>query len=256
MTSRRTALGRLAALVASLAGAGRARSTEATQNPADAREVRQIVTFRFLPGQTSAVLDIYATQLIPIYREVESMRTVRLFMEAESPEPLDLMVVTHYDSMAGMDRANDALRRPSADRPPIGQIYRQIADLSLGHTDQFVELVSPPNAPAPTEPQLEVLEFLRVSAGTGTMFERGVTPQLHAWEQESPVRDILLRSETARFLVADGWDYLRTYAVRNLGAWQAYATARARHGVWLGATRTIELRKTLILRELTELRVR
>ena len=31
------------------------------------------------------------------------------------------------------------------------------------------------------------------------------------------MRDLVLRSETARFLVADGWDYLRTYAVRNLG---------------------------------------
>ena len=102
------------------------------QAPVEAREVRQLVTFRFLPGQTGAALELYRTLLVPIYREIEPMRTVRLLSEVESPEPLDLMVVTHYADMAGMDRANRALRQLSADRPPIGELYRRVSDLSSG----------------------------------------------------------------------------------------------------------------------------
>ena len=79
---------------------------------------------------------------------------------------------------------------------------------------------------------------------------------VHAWEQQDEVRDIVLRSETARFLVADGWDYLRTYAIRNLAAWQAYTAARARHPAVATANRMVTARKTMILREIADLRVR
>ncbi len=63
-------------------------------------------------------------------------------------------------------------------------------------------------------------------------------------------------SETARFLLADGWDYLRTYAVRDLAAWQAYSTARSRHPAVWAANRLVEQRKTMIFREIPDLRVR
>lgn len=228
----------------------------AAQLPAEPREVRQLVTFRFLPGQTRAALDLYRAFLVPIYREIEPMRTVRLFAEVESPEPLDLVVVTHFADMAGMDRANRLLRQLPGDRPPIGELYRQVADLSLGHHDQFVEVISPPAIAGTPDGLLEVLEFLRVSAGAGAGFERQMLGVVHPWEQETPMRDILVRSETARFLVGDGWDYLRTYGVRDLAAWQAYAAARARHPAVFAANRVIEARKTIILREIPDLRVR
>lgn len=228
----------------------------AAQLPTEAREVRQLVTFRFLPGQTGAALGLYRAFLVPIYREIEPMRTVRLFAEVESPEPLDLVVVTHYADMAGMDRANRLLRQLPSDRPPIGELYRQVAELSLGHHDQFVELLSPPAVAATPDGLLEVLEFLRVSAGAGAGFERQMLGVVHPWELESPMRDILARSETARFLVGDGWDYLRTYAVRDLAAWQAYSAARARQPAVFSANRVIEARKTIILREVADLRVR
>lgn len=220
----------------------------------DVREVRHLVTFRFLPGQTDTVLSLYGQQLLPIYREVDAMRRVRLLREAESPEPLDLMVVTHYESLAAMDRANQALSRPVPDRASVGQLYRQIADASLGHTDQIVELITAP-APATLEPQIEILEFLRLAPGMGPVFERTVA-SLQAWEQEQAIRDLLLRSDTARVLVGDGWDYLRTYAVRDLAAWQTYSSARLKHGVPVATSRLVEARKTLMLRELAGLRVR
>jgi hypothetical protein len=244
-------------VVALLALPGAGLPTPAAAQPlAEAREVRQLVTFRFLPGQTRAALDLYRTFLVPIYREIEPMRTVRLLAEVESPEPLDLVVVTHYADMAGMDRANRLLQQVPGDRPPIGVLYRQVADLSLGHHDQFVEVLSPPAIAGTPDGLLEVLEFLRVSAGTGAGFERQMLGIVHPWELESPLRDIVVRSETARFLVADGWDYLRTYAVRDLAAWQAYAAARARQPAVAAANRVIEARKTIILREVPDLRVR
>jgi hypothetical protein len=228
----------------------------AARQPAEAREVRQLVTFRFLPGQAQAARDIYRRQLIPIYREVEPMRQVRVFGEVESPEPLDLMVVTHYADMAAMDRANQDLERPVPDRPPVALLYSRLSNMSLGHHDQFAEVLSPPAfAPAP-DGTLDVLEFLRVESGFAEAFEQQVLATVHAWEQQDDLREIVVRSETARFLVADGWDYLRTYAIRNLAAWQAYTAARARHPGVAAVNRMVTARKTLILREIADLRVR
>lgn len=228
----------------------------AAQPRSESLEVRQLVTFRFLPGQTRAALEIYGSGLLPIYRAVDAMRTVRVFAEVESPEPLDLMVVTHYADMAAMDRANRAMRELPPDGPSIGQLYQQVADLSLGHHDQFVEVISPPDiAPAP-DGLLEVLEFLRIQPGGDGAFERQMLGVVHPWEEEQPIRNLIVRSETARFLVADGWDYLRTYAVRDLAAWQAYAAARARHPAAFPSSRMVEQRKTMILREIPGLRVR
>lgn len=226
------------------------------QPPVDSREVRQLVTFRFLPGQSSAALDLYRVHLMPVYREIEAMRHVRAFGEVESPEPLDLMVVTHYADMAAMDRANQDLRRSSADRPPVVELYRQLADLSLGHHDQFVEVISPPSIAATPDATLEVLEFLSLVPGSAGPFERLVLGTVHPWEQQVELRDIIVRSETARMLVADGWDYLRTYAVRDLAAWQAYSAARARHPAMSQVQRMVMGRKTMILREIADLRVR
>lgn len=257
MTTAGTARALVAAALGLALGATTPMPLRAARQPQavqDVREVRHLVTFRFLPGQTDAVLNLYGQQLLPIYREVDAMRSVRLLREAESPEPLDLMVVTHYESLAAMDRANQALARPVPDRASVGQLYRQIADASLGHTDQIVELITPP-APATLERQIEILEFLRLAPGMAQTFERTVA-SLQAWEQEQAIRDLLLRSDTARVLVGDGWDYLRTYAVRDLAAWQAYSSARLRHGVPVAASRLVEARKTILLRELAELRVR
>ncbi len=222
----------------------------------ESREVRQLVTFRFLPGQSRAALALYRLHLAPIYREVEPMRHVRAFSEVESPEPLDLMVVTHYADMAAMDRANRDLRRSWPDHPPVFDLYRQVSDLSLGHHDQFVEVISPPVVPASPDGLLEVLEFLRLTPGAAGAFERETLATVHPWEQEADMRTIVARSETARFLVADGWDYLRTYAVRDLAAWQAYSAARARHPAVGQVQRLVATRKTLILREISDLRVR
>jgi hypothetical protein len=253
MGAARPALIGWAAAVALLAAA--AGRPVGAQHPAEAREVRQLVTFRFLPGQLRVARDIYRRQLVPIYRDVETMRQVRVFGEAESPEPFDLMVVTHYADLAAMDRANKALEQPAPERPPVSFFYSQLANLCLGNHDQFVEVISPPATAAPDD-TLEVLEFLRLEPGFAESFEQQMLASVHAWELEDEMRSVVLRSETARFFVADGWDYLRTYAIRSLSAWQAYTTARGRHPAAAAVNRMVAARKTMILREMQDLRVR
>jgi hypothetical protein len=249
--------GRAALVAAGVAVlAGTADPASVAQAPlAEAREVRQLVTFRHLPGQSTAALELYREHLVPIYREVEAMRMVRVFAEVESPEPLDLMVVTHYADLAAMDRANAQLRRPLPDHPPVGELYRRLSDLSFGHHDQFVELISAAAVASLPDGALEVLEFFRLDRSVAAVFERIVLDTVHPWEQQQEVRDLVYRSETARFLIADGWDYLRSYAVPSLSAWQRYVTLRARHS-GLSAIAAATSRKTMVLREIAELRVR
>jgi hypothetical protein len=252
-----TPTGRAACLAAGVAVlAGTAQPASTAQAPlAEAREVRQLVTFRHLPGQSSAAREIYREHLVPIYREVDAIRTVRVFGEVESPEPLDLMVVTHYADLAAMDRVNVHLRRPLPDHPPVGELYQRLSNLSLGHHDQFVELISPPAVASVPDGTLEVLEFFRLDRSSASAFERVVLDTVHPWEQQQEVRDLVYRSETARFLIGDGWDYLRTYAVPSLGAWQRYVALRARQPA-LSAIADSPSRKTMVLREIAELRVR
>ena len=116
--------------------------------------------------------------------------------------------------------------------------------------------IAPPNFADAADGALEVLEFLRVPPPSAPAFERQTLTAVQSWEQEQSMRDVVLRSETARFLVADGWDYLRTYSVRTLGAWQAYVAARNRHPGAMAVNRLVESRKTMIVREIAELRVR
>ena len=82
-------------------------------------EVRQIVTFQFAPGRMAEALAIYRDQLRPIYEGIPALLRFRGYSEAESPEPLDLIVVSSYRGMAGMDLAKRdfAVPLPRARRP-------------------------------------------------------------------------------------------------------------------------------------------
>ncbi|MEZ5294513.1 MAG: hypothetical protein R2745_25760 [Vicinamibacterales bacterium] len=252
----RAAVTAVVGVVAAVAAAPGPDARAAAQALAESRELRQLVTFRFLPGQTEPAVDLYRSQVVPIYRQADDIKTVRFLGEVESPEPLDLVVVTHYADMAAMDRANRALASRVDDPVPIGRLYRQLSDLSFGHHDQFVEVLTPPALAAVPDRMLDVLEFIRVAPGMGATFERMTLGAVHAWEQETSIRELVPRTETARFLIADGWDYLRTYAVADLAAWQAYTTARSRHPVTTSAARFVDARKTMVLREMPDLRVR
>ena len=100
-------------------------------------EVRQLVTFKFLPGRSQDAVTIFKEEALPVYRAHATMLRFRAYREAESPEPLDLIVVSTYQGMEGMDRFHDAVRKSGAS---LGGLYGRIGALTQEHRDEFVEM--------------------------------------------------------------------------------------------------------------------
>lgn len=218
-------------------------------HPAHAQQVRQIVTFLFQPGRSAEATRIYAEQLKPIYEATTPLRRFRAYREAESPEPLDLIIVSSYDGMSGMDAGNAALRNAPASGPSAFQWYGTLAAMTQWHHDQFVEMIpSLSDSVVADADQLTVFEYYRVAPGMHARFELQLSG-LRSGEQRSRP---YLWSETGRMLVADGWDYLRVFGVRSLGEWHTYRQRTRQHPM----EGTLTARKTIIVREMPALAVR
>jgi hypothetical protein len=218
------------------------------------REVRQVVSFRFPPAGLQQALTIYEQQLLPVYRDLPSLARFRAYREAESPEPLDLVLVSTYRSMAAMDRANEELRRVTRAGPPPLLLYRRLSELGLGHRDELIEMLDT-RVPDPGAPDwLDVLEYLRVVPDGGPGLEQVLATRAVPWEEGLPGG--LLSAESGRLIVGDGWDYLRMYRVRHLAGWQAYLQARREQDWATDLERHVGARKVIVLREAPELRVR
>jgi hypothetical protein len=216
-------------------------------------DVRQIVTFLFQPGRTSDAVTIYERQLRPIYAAVPALRRFRAYREVESPEPLDLVVVSHYDGMAGMDAANDALRAPGPDGASAFALYGTLSAMTQHHHDQFVEILPAlsDTIDARETARLTVFEYVRVTPGAHARYESLVATALRPLERS---QRLSLASETGRMLVSDGWDYLRLHRMRSLGDWQRHALAMQSFDDRLGPL--VAARKVIILREDPRLSVR
>ncbi|MDX2185012.1 MAG: hypothetical protein SFW08_13630 [Gemmatimonadaceae bacterium] len=220
-------------------------------------DVRQIVTFRWLPGREADATAIYTGPLRAIYDRVPAIGRVRVFREAESPEPLDLVVVTHYASMAQMDTANAQLRTQSEGGRRALQFYGDLSAMSAGHHDQFVEMlphlrVSRDTASAPRG-ALVVYEYLRAVPGGLEALERELELRVRPAERASAAA---WRSETGRMLVSDGWTHLRIHTVSSLGAWQQFVAATRTAPTHRAYERQIAARKIIILRHLPDADVR
>lgn len=192
-------------------------------------EVRQIVTFSFVPGSSAEALGVFRDQAIPLYEQDEAMLSFRGFREVESPIPLDLIVVSAFEGMAGMDDSNAALRALAEEAgSSIGAIYGRIGALSSGHTDQFVEMIPPLGTGDPSSRRLTAFVWYRVLPGQARAFERALETAIVPWEEATGVP-----SATGRFLVSDGWTYLRFLGFDSLGEYQDYwsrVAAEADHG--------------------------
>lgn len=220
---------------------------------ASPEEVRQIVTFLFQPGRSAEALAIYERQLKPIYENLPDLRRFRAYREIESPEPLDLVVVSSYLGMAGMDAANDGLRRAPASGPGALELYGRLSGMTQHHHDQFIEMVPALSdsgvAPAP----LTVFEYTRIAPGQRAAFEAQMRQVVRPFEQQ---HRSYLWSEYGRVLLSDGWDVVRIFGIRNLGDWHAYQRilrAMPQADLW---DATIAARKTIILRQDSRLSVR
>lgn len=215
-------------------------------------EVRQLVTFSFLPGRSADALRIYRERAVPLYEQNEAMRTFRGFREVESPIPLDLMVVSAFDGMAGMDASNARLREVAAAAgTSIGALYGEIGALSSSHTDQFVEMLPELGTGDASGRRLTAFVWYRVSPGARRGFEAALEEVV-----EGPDRFTGTPTATGRFLVADGWDYLRMLAFDSLGQYQAYQAAVAAHPSGRRLEGVTAERRQVILAGVPELAVR
>ncbi len=204
-------------------------------------EVRQLVTFSFLPGQSAEAIGIYRDEVLALYRQDVAMRSFRAFREVESPVPLDLVVVSSFEGMAGMDESNDSLRAIAGrEGKSIGALYGAIGAHSASHHDQFVRMLPSLGVGDPTDSPLVAFVWYRVAPKDARAFEQATL------EAVSFERDKNIHSSTGRFLVADDWSYLRTFGFESLGqyesfwtAWEAVAARRAMDRLIVGTRQVI-----------------
>ena len=220
-------------------------------------EVRQIVSFLFQPSKGDEARSIYERELKPIYIASPHLIRFRAFREAESPVPLDLVIVSSYRGMAGMDLSNESLRSPRTGARTAFQWYGVLSSLTQHHYDQFVEMLPSLGdaqlASADTSRRLTVFEFVRVAPGRQRDFERLLEQTVRPFERSNPRH---VWSETGRMLVSDSWDYLRIFAVASLGDWHAHLTAQRLAPFATDLDRAVAARKTIILRADPALAVR
>ena len=214
-------------------------------------EVRQLVTFRFLPGRSGDAMQLYTEQAVPLYKAGNAMRSFRGLREVESPIPLDLIVVSSFAGMGGMDDSNEELRELAANAgTSIGTIYGAIGALSSSHDDQFVAMLPDLGAGDPTAARLIALVWYQTLAGEQEQFERSLK-EVVEWEVENGVR-----TSTGRFLVSDGWTHLRFLGFESLADYQSYwdsVSGDGPHGYLDGLTAQ---RREVILAPVPELTVR
>ena len=215
-------------------------------------EVRQIVTFQFLPGRAAEAIQIYQSQLRPIYQDITPLLRFRGYQESESPEPLDLIVVSSYQGMEGMDRANEALRKPSPTGRSAFELYGTLSAMTQQHHDQFVEIIASLSDTATGSAGLTIFQYIRLAPGVSARFER-LLLQIRPVERD---QHLTQWSETGRMLVSDGWDYLRIIGVGSLGQWQHYITRLRSTPLGRALEPMIAARKTIIVRGVPPLAVR
>lgn len=215
-------------------------------------EVRQIVTFRFAPGRSAAALAVYREQLKPIYQAIPDLERFRGFSEVESPEPLDLIVVSSYRGMAGMDRANRDLRKPGPNGLSALALYGNLAGMTESHHDQFVEIL-PAVSDSGTGGGLTVFEYIHLLPGHAGLFEALLARRVRPFERR---QGIPTQSVTGRMLVSDRWNYLRIHQIASLGDWHRYRQALRRAGLESQLDGMIAAQKTIIVREVPEIGVR
>jgi hypothetical protein len=186
-------------------------------------EVRQVVTFRFLPGKSTEAIGIFRAEAIPLYQANEPMLRFRAYREVESPEPLDLVVVSSFRGLAGMDGSNRVLAEEAARRGTrVGEIYGRISDASDGHRDELVEMDAGLSFGDVDGAGLVVLIRMRLAPGRRKDFEALLRERLVPWEKESR---LIVGSDSGRYLLSDGFDFFRIVGIENLAGWQRYLEA-------------------------------
>lgn len=184
-------------------------------------EVRQIVTFKFQPGRSAEATKVFRERALPLYEDNAPMLRFRGYREAESPEPLDLMVVSSFDGMEGMDASNRALRETAEKHgTSVGKIYGEIGALSQSHRDEFVEIYETLSWGSRDGAALTAWMSFQIAPGATSRFEKLLRETILPWEKDLDID--LSGSESGPYLVSSGWDYVRVIRVGSLGDFHAY----------------------------------
>ncbi len=212
--------------------------------PAD---VIQIVTFRFAPGQSGAAIDAFRDLALPLYEQDPDMLEFRAYREVESPTALDLVVISHFRGMAGMDRSNAKLRgltTPSG--TSIGAVYAGIGALSVGHTDEFVEIAVGTSLASMDGSRLVVLEYME---GSGVADFRAVPDRVLPKPEHGATGGL-----AGPMIIADGWGYFRMFGVESLGT--LHELSRLKEMTLVDGRIPVTRRKRIVLAPVSELFVR
>lgn len=221
----------------------------------DLPDVRQLVTFKFAPGQSGNAIALFRDEALPLYQDAPAMLRFRGFREAESPEPLDLIVVSTFHGMAGMDTANRTLRERAAKaETSVGAIYSRIGALSEYHRDEFVEIDPGLSWGSSDAAPLVAFVSLRVAPGKSDAFEAVVREHVVPWEKEQGPG--FTGSDGGRFLISDGWDYIRIIGVSSLGDWHHYARDQRSRAFWDELDSLVTHSKTILVAPVSELAIR
>ena len=202
------------------------------QDVEDVPEVRQLVTFKFSPGKSGDAIALFRDEALPLYEETPPMLRFRGFREAESPEPLDLIVVSTFRGMAGMDASNRTLReRAEKANTSMGELYGRIGALTEHHRDEFIEIDPDLSWGSTDTAPLVVLVSLRIAPGKSASFETLVRDHLVPWEKE--LGSGITGSNGGPFLLSVGWDYMRIIGISTLGDWHRYVRERRSQAFWI-----------------------
>jgi hypothetical protein len=220
----------------------------------DAFEVRQLVYFDFLPGRTGEAIQLFRDEALPLYQRNEPMLRFRGYREAESPESFDLVVVSTFEGMSGMDASNEALAGEARARgTSVGGIYGRISALSSGHRDEFVEIAEALSWGEIDGAKLVALVSIRLAPGTSEAYETLLRSEILPWERK---RGRITGSETGRFLVSGGYSYFRMVGLSSLSDWQDYAVEERRQPFAHALDQSIAESRQILVAPVAELSVR
>jgi len=229
----------------------------------DVPEVRQLVTFKFSPGKSREAVALFRDEALPLYEATAPMLRFRGFREAESPEPLDLIVVSTFHGMAGMDASNRTLReRAEKANTSMGELYARIGALTEHHRDEFIEIDPDLSWGSTDTAPLVVLVSIRIAPGKSASYEALVRDGLVPWEKKlgaefgAEFGAKFTGCDGGPFLLSSGWDYVRLIGISTLGDWHRYVRDRRSQAFWRALDGLITQSKEIILAPLPELRVR
>jgi hypothetical protein len=219
-----------------------------------APEVRQLVTFHFLPGRSAEALGLFREEALPLYQADRSLSRFRAYREVESPEALDLVVVSSFPGMAGMDDSNRTLAEEARKNGgAIGDLYRRIGDLSESHRDEIAEIDPSLSWGGVDKAKLLVLVSIRLVPGGLEGYRTLLREELVSWERKS---EILSGGETGVYLVSNGFRIVRTLGIDHLEDWHRYQSEVRRTSTWRKADQLTAEEKVVLLAPVPELGVR